>query len=203
MAIAELETTPFHWPKLRFPKGFCLTDQAFAQLCASNRDLRLERTAEGELVIMSPAGSESARPNGLLTQRLGNWAGSNQLGVFFDSSMGFTLSNGAIRSPDASWVALDRWNALPPKKRKGFSHICPDFVAELRSRTDSLRNLRAKMEEYRAQGARLGWLIDPLRRLVEIYRAGQPVEVIKNPSSLSGEAVLPGFVLEMKGILKD
>jgi Uma2 family endonuclease len=203
MATIEHETLASIWPKLRFPKGVCLSDRFFSQLCVSNPDLRLERTAKGELVIMTPAGSESGRRNGRLCGRLYNWAVSNNVGELFDSSAGFTLSSGAILSPDASWIENERWNALTPDERKGFAHICPDFVAELRSETDPLRELRRKMREYRAAGARLGWLIDPKRGVVEIYRPGRPVEVLANPSTLSGEAVLPGFVLDLKGILTD
>jgi Uma2 family endonuclease len=189
------------WPKLKFRSALPLTDRAFARLCRWNPDFRLERTAQGELLIMPPAGGDSAYRNSLLNTRLQNWAEKTGTGVVFDSSGGFTLPNGAIRSPDASWLALDRWQALTDDERAGFLPLCPDFVAELRSRSDPLREVRAKMREYRAQGARLGWLIDPKRGVVEVYRSGQRVEILSNPSALSGETVLPGFTLDLKGIL--
>jgi Uma2 family endonuclease len=188
---------------LKFRPGLTLGDRAFWKLCRANPDLRLERTAGGELEIMAPAGSESGGRNGRLTQRLGNWSDGNGTGKFFDSSAGFTLPNGATRSPDASWLPLGRWLAIPPEQREAFAPICPDFVAEIRSPGDSLGKLRKKMREYIAQGARLGWLIDPERGEVEVYRPGRPVEVLTRPATLSGEGVLPGFVLDLKGILFD
>jgi Uma2 family endonuclease len=188
---------------LKFRPGLRLTDEAFWKLCAANPDLRLERTARGELVAMSPAGSMSGSRNAKLTQRLGNWADTDGTGVFFDSSAGFTLPNTAIRGPDASWMTRERWEAIPEDDRERFSHVCPDFVAELRSRSDAKNDLRAKMREYIAQGARLGWLIDHRTVTVEIYRPGRPVEILKQPATLSGEDVLPGFVLDLNGILFD
>jgi Uma2 family endonuclease len=186
---------------LRFLPGLRLTDRAFEKLCAANPDLRLERTSRGELVVMSPAGSMSGRRNAKLILRLGNWAETDGTGEFFDSSAGFTLPNTAIRGPDASWMLRERWEALSEDDRERFSHVCPDFVAELRSRSDKKKDLRAKMREYITQGARLGWLIDPKIARVEIYRPGRPVELLKRPATLSGEDVLPGFVLDLDGIL--
>jgi Uma2 family endonuclease len=188
---------------LKFRPGLRLTDRAFEKLCAANPDLRLERTSRGELVVMSPAGSKSGRRNAKLTQRLGNWADADGTGEFFDSSAGFTLPNTAIRGPDASWMPRKSWEALPEEDRERFSHVCPDFVAELRSRSDEKKKLRDKMREYIKQGARLGWLIDPKTATVEIYRPGRPVEVMNRPATLSGEDVLPGFVLDLDGILYD
>lgn len=186
---------------VRFPRSQQLTDCLFADLCLANPNLHLERTACGELVVMSPAGSGSSRRNQLLSQRLGVWADSNGLGVALDSSCGYTLPNGAIRSPDASWITQERWDALTPAGQESFAHICPDFVAELRSPSDVLDEVQLKMCEYIAQGARLGWLIDPRRNVVEIYRPGRPVEIMKATATVSGEDVLPGFTLELNGIL--
>lgn len=188
---------------LKFRPGLRLTDRAFWKLCAANPELRLERTARGELIAMSPGGTESGSRNGKLTLRLGNWAEADGSGKFFDSSTGFTLPNGAIRSPDASWISLDRWDGLTFEQRKRFAAICPDFVAELRSDSDRKAKLRKKMREYLAQGARLGWLIDPIDSEIEIYRLGRAIEVLKQPTTLSGEDVLPGFVLDLQGILFD
>jgi Uma2 family endonuclease len=187
--------------RLQFSPRAPLTDRLFLRLCRANPDLRLERTATGELIIMPPAGSGSGGRNLKVAQQLANWVDASGLGVAFDSSAGFTLSNGAIRSPDASWVARDRWDALTPDEQEGFAPLCPDFVVELRSPTDRLPDLREKMREYRAQGARLGWLIDPKRKVVEVYRPRRHVEVLTAPVTLSGEGVLPGFVLDLKGIL--
>jgi Uma2 family endonuclease len=177
-----------------------LTDEQFFQLCQNNRDLRLERTAEGELVIMPPTGWGSGNRNSRLTQRLGNWADTNGMGLAFDSSTGFKLPNGADRSPDASWVRRERLESLNPDPAK-FLPMAPDFVAELRSATDNLEKLQQKMQEYVDNGVRLGWLIDPQNQRVEIYRLGQDVEVLQSPTSLSGEDILPGFVLELTQIL--
>jgi Uma2 family endonuclease len=173
----------------------------FWELCAVNRDLRLERTAEGVLIAMTPAGAGSGGRNLRLSQRLANWSDQDGTGEPFDSSAGFTLPNGAVRSPDASWIRRERWDVLNRDQQERFAPICPDFVAELRSPSDSKTAMRAKMAEYLANGARLGWLIDPLDSTVEIYRPGRDVEVLANPKTLSGEDVLPGLVLELKGIL--
>lgn len=177
-----------------------LTDEQFFQLCQHNRDLRLERTAEGELIIMPPTGWGSGNRNSRLTQRLGNWADTNGMGLAFDSSTGFKLPNGADRSPDASWVRRDRLESLNPDPAK-FLPMAPDFVTELRSATDNLEKLQQKMQEYVDNGVCLGWLIDPQNQRVEIYRLGQDVEVLQSPTSLSGEDIVPGFVLELTQIL--
>jgi len=188
---------------LKFRPGLRLSDAAFWKLCRANPDLRLERTAKGELVVMPPAGAESSRRNMSLGAQLWNWNQRTGLGVAFDSSAGFTLPNTAIRGPDATWMTRERWDALSPDERDRFSHVCPDFVVELRSKSDGMKDLRKKLHEYLAQGVRLGWLIDPKSRTVLIYRPGRPVEVLKAPLTLSGEGVLPGFVLDLKGILFD
>lgn len=186
--------------KLNLSPVLELTDEQFAQLCQANRDLRLERTATGELIIMPPAGGKTGRRNLNLSYQLGAWNYRTNLGVAFDSSTGFRLPKGGDRSPDAAWVAKDRWEALSEEEQEGFVPLCPDFVVELRSKTDSLATLQAKMREYQENGARLGWLLDPQRQQAEVYRLGQPVEVLQNPETLSGEDVLPGFVLTLKPI---
>ena len=177
-----------------------LTDEQFFQLCLNNRDLRLERTAQGELIIMPPTGWGSGNRNGRLTQRLFNWTDADGTGLAFDSSTGFKLPNGANRSPDASWVSRERLEALNPDPTR-FLPIAPDFAVELRSDSDSLKTTQQKMQEYIDCGVRLGWLIDPQNQQVEIYRQGKEVEVLHSPTSLSGEDVLPGFVLDLSQIL--
>lgn len=178
------------------PKGFW-------RLCAANRELRLERTAKGAIEAMPPAGSGTGASNLELSFQVAAWSRADGTGTGFDSSAGFTLPNGAVRSPDASWIVNKRWKALTPAQQRVFAPICPDFVVELRSPSDALSRLQEKMEEYIAQGVRLGWLLDPLTGNVEIYRPGRPVERLERPATLSGEDVLPGFVLELKGILYD
>jgi Uma2 family endonuclease len=175
-----------------------LTEEQFMRLCQENRDLRFELTAQGELVIMPPAGSETGHRNSTLTLRVAGWAETDGTGLVFDSSTGFTLPNGAIRSPDASWVKQERWAALTQDQREKFAPLCPDFVVELRSPTDRLPVLQEKMQEYMANGARLGWLIDPLDKRVYAYRPDQPVESLDNPTTLSGDPVLPNFVLHVR-----
>ena len=173
----------------------------FWKLCRANPDLRLERTAEGRLIVMAPAGSESGGQNANLVIDLGIWARADGTGKVFDSSTGFTLPNGAIVSPDASWIKLDRWLAVPSHQREKFASICPDFVVELRSPSDRLKPLRRKLRQYIEQGVRLGWLLDPVRAKVEVYRPGRDVELLDRPPSLSGHQVLPGFVLNLREIL--
>jgi Uma2 family endonuclease len=178
-----------------------LTDEQFFQMCQQNRDYQFERTATGELLIMPPTGGDTSNRNGRLTQQLFNWTDTNELGIAFDSNGGFKLPNGADRSPDASWVKIERWNALTPEQQAKFAPLCPDFVVELRSPSDSLKDLQEKMQEYIANGAQLGWLIDRKNKRVEIYRPGKDVEILDNPVSLSGEDVLPGFVLHLQQII--
>jgi Uma2 family endonuclease len=177
-----------------------LTDEQFYQLCSSNPDVRFERNATGELIIMPPVGGESSNRNALLTAQVWVWNEQCKLGISFDSSCGFKLPNGAERSPDASWVKLSRWNALTSEQQTRFLPLSPDFVIELLSPSDSLRVTQKKMEEYKSNGVHLGWLINRKLRQVEIYRVGKEVEVLDNPSSLSGEDVLPGFVLNLDAI---
>jgi Uma2 family endonuclease len=175
-----------------------LTEEQFVRLCQENPDLRLELTARGELVIMPPTGTETGRRNNRLAYRITAWADSDGSGVVFDSSTLFTLPNGAKRSPDVSWAQRERWEALSKEQREGFAPLCPDFVVELRSPTDRLPDLKEKMQEYIDNGARLGWLIDPLEKRVSVYRPGRPVEVLDDPPTVSGDPVLPGFVLPVR-----
>ena len=177
-----------------------LTDEQFFQLCEINEELRFERTARGELIIMPPTGGETSNRNGRLNQQLFNWADVNGTGIAFDSSGGFKLPNGADRSPDAAWVKQERWDILTPEQKERFIPLCPDFVIELLSPSDSLKVIQEKMQEYRDNGTRLGWLINRKSRQVEIYRLDQEVEVIESPASVSGENVLPGFVLNLEPI---
>lgn len=190
-------------PLLNVPREVALqvTPEQFAALATANRDLRLERTAQGHLVVNPPTGGETGHRNLNLTTQLGVWFEANDtLGIAFDSSTGFELPNGANRSPDAAWVRQERWAALSVEQRQGFIPLCPDFVVELCSKTDSLKDLRAKMQEYLENGTQLGWLIDPKHQQVDVYRAGREVEVLDAPMTLSGEGVLPGFTLSLKRI---
>ncbi|NEO99513.1 MAG: Uma2 family endonuclease [Symploca sp. SIO2E9] len=177
-----------------------LTDEQFYQLSQDNRDLKFERTATGKLIIMPPTGGETGNRNGRITQQLFNWADNNGTGIAFDSSTGFKLPNGANRSPDASWISLERWNNLSVQQQKQFIPLCPEFVIELRSPSDNLAVIRQKMEEYRENGTRLSWLINRQSRQIEIYRQTQEVEILDSPMSLSGEDVLPGFELNLEPI---
>ncbi len=190
---------------LNVPPTVGLTDEQFYQLCVANKEWRLELTAEGELIIMPPIGGESGIRNADLTTDLNLWNRQTRLGKVFDSSTEFRLPSGSKRSPDVSWVIRARWEALSPEQRKRFPPLSPDFVIALRSETDSLEELRSKMREYRDNGVRLGWLIDPQTPLVEIYRHSQDVETINfsfdEPPTISGEDVLPGFVLDLTPIL--
>lgn len=175
-----------------------LTDEQFEQIAATNQNLRLERTAKGELVIMPPTGGETGERNLDVEGQLWLWNRQTRLGRAFNSSTGFKLPNGATRSPDASWVTQARWNALTPQQQKKFPPLCPDFVVELLSETDEIEETQAKMQEYLYNGIRLGWLIDPKTQQVEIYRSDRAVEVLQSPPTLSGEDVLPGFVLDLQ-----
>ena len=177
-----------------------LTSEQFYQLCEENPDLKLERSANGELIAMPPTGGETGKRNVKLTTQLDLWNEQTELGEVFDSSTGFTLPNKADRSPDVSWVEKSRWSALTPEQREKFIPLCPDFVIELVSPRDSLKKTQEKMQEYMENGCRLGWLINRKKREVEIYRPGQDVEVLQSPLTLSGENVLPGFVLNLQKI---
>ena len=174
-----------------------MDDQQFFQFCQLNRDLRIERTAEGDLIIMPPAGGSSSRGNAELTYLFQAWAHRDGTGQIFDSSGGFKLANRATRSPDVSWVRNERLDLLSDEEWEKFLPLCPDFVLELRSPSDPLRVVKQKMEEYIQNGARLGWLLDAPRKQVHVYRPGAPPEVLDHPTKLSGEPVLKGFVLDV------
>jgi len=177
-----------------------ISDRDFEKLCANNPEVKFEITKEGKLMVMSPTGSESGRKNGRLFGQVWNWNEQTQLGIVFDSSTGFKLSNGATRSPDVSWIELSRWNSLTAKQQRGFAPIDPDFVIELMSPTDDLDELQQKMTEYMSCGVKLGWLINPDDKQVEIYRVGQNKEVLNNPQSLSGEKLMPNLIVNLSEI---
>ena len=179
-----------------------ITGDVFLRLCADNGDLRLELTADGELIIMPPAGLESGWLELELAFQMNIWARRDGTGRVFGPNAGYTLPNGAVRAPDVSWMPWHRWEALRREEQTGFGHTFPDFVIELRSPSDRLVEVQRKMVEYLANGVLLGWLIDPLQRRVHIYRAGQPVEVLDVPLAVSGESVLPGFVLDLSAIFR-
>ncbi|OKH37609.1 hypothetical protein NIES2119_12955 [[Phormidium ambiguum] IAM M-71] len=174
-----------------------VSHEQFVELALANRDLQLERTATGELIVMPPTGSETGNKNFDISGQIWLWNRQTKLGVAFDSSSGFHLPNGADRSPDAAWIRRERWDALTKEQQETFAPICPDFVLELRSKNDNMEPLRAKMREYLENGSSLGWLIDRKNQKVEIYRQNRNVEVLDRPLSLSGEDVLPGFVLDL------
>ncbi len=186
---------------LQFPSSMKISDEQFFDLCQANRDLRIERNKFGEISIMSPTGSESGNREVNILGPLWVWSEGDGSGMTFSSSAGFKLSTGAERAPDASWIRLERWNSLSSEQQQGFAPICPNFVVELRSASDNLKPLQEKMQEYmEEEGIQLGWLIDRINRKVYIYRPGMAVECLDNPTSLSGEAVLPGFILDLKKV---
>lgn len=177
-----------------------LNDEQFYQLCQNHRELKFERTAQGELVIMSPIGGEGGSREADLIADLVYWNRRTQLGKVFSSSTCFKLPNDADRSPDAAWVSGDRWNQLTPDQQKKFPPLCPDFVIELRSESDALEPLQQKMQEYIHNGLRLGWLINPQDQQVEVYRINQAKQVLDNPQQVDGEDVLPGFIFDLSGL---
>jgi Uma2 family endonuclease len=178
-----------------------LSDERFAEFCAQYPELRIEMNREGEMMIMLPVVSRGGRRNFNLTGRFFVWSERDGSGVGFDSSTGFTLRNGAKRSPDVSWIKRERWDALSEEQKDDFAPICPDFVVELRSKSDRLKHLQEKMEEYIENGAALGWLIDPLEKKVHVYRPGSSIQVLDNPTEISGDPLLKGLVLKLEGIL--
>jgi Uma2 family endonuclease len=183
---------------LNMPQSVQLTDEQFFELCQVNRDLKFERTATGELIIMSPTGGGTGRRNSGINAQLWLWNQQTQLGEVFDSSTGFKLPNGADRSPDASWIPAEKWNELTLEQQERLLPLCPDFVIELRSPSDSLQSLQDKMQEYIDNGTRLGWLINRQNRQVEIYRQGRQKQVLSAPATISGEDVLPEFILNLE-----
>ena len=189
---------------ITIPQGFKVTPEQFDQLAYAEQLARMELTKDGELIVMSPTGGTAGRKNSRLTQQVRNWADLDGIGEVFDSSTVFALPNGARRSPDVSWIKLDRWNQLTQAQQDGFPPIVPDFVIELVSPSDiknqRYEDLQDKMQEYLDNGVRLGWLIEPVTKTVEIYRQEKQVEILNNPQTLSGEDVLPEFVLDLKEI---
>lgn len=186
--------------RLRLPTAARLSDEAFFEFCRLNRDLHIERTAEGDVLIMTPAGGSTSRRNVKLVVRLEMWSELDGTGQVFDSSGGFILPDGAIFSPDVAWVQTERLAGLTAEQKERFLPLCPDFVMELRSPSDALPVLRAKMEQYVANGARLGWLIDPQARQVHVYHGDGHVETLDQPDTVSGDPVLPGFTLALPPI---
>ena len=182
------------------PLATKVSDEEFAELCRLNPELQIERTSEGKLVIAAPTGGKTGIRNAKLTMAFGLWAERDGTGQNFDSSTLFSLPNGARRSPDLSWIRNERWEALSPQQQEQFPPLCPDFVVELRSKTDSLKSLTEKMEEYIANGAELGWLIDPLERRIHVYRPGLAAEILDDPERVSGESPLRGFVLDVRSL---
>jgi len=182
------------------PWMMSMTEEQFYQFCVANRDLRIERTATGEVIVMSPSFSDTGNRNFNIAVQLGSWAELDGTGLGFDSSAGFTLPNGATRSPDAAWIKLERWNTLTEQQKASFAPICPDFVIKLRSASDTLSTLQKKMEEYIANGTLLGWLIDRQNRQVYIYRPHRQLEILQDPQTISGDPELLGFQLVMAKI---
>lgn len=184
---------------LRMRSSAPMSDEAFYEFCRANPDLAIERTAEGEIVVMSPTGARTGRRNFSLIGQLFAWTERDGSGVGFDSSTGFLLPNGAERSPDAAWVASSRWNALSAEEQEKFAPLCPDFVIELSSPRSDLVELRSKMQEYRSCGTRLGWLLELKDRRVWVYRP-EGIEELSCPDELAGDPVLPGFVLDLRRV---
>ncbi|WP_019507337.1 Uma2 family endonuclease [Pleurocapsa sp. PCC 7319] len=180
-----------------------ISETDLEQLCQENPEARLETNSEGQLIIMSPTGSESGKFNISLAAQVWNWNNQTKLGIVFDSSTGFKLSNGAVRSPDVSWVAVAKWNSLSKQQQRKFAPIAPDFALELMSPTDELSELQKKMKEYMDCGVRLGWLINPDEKQVEIYRQQEELEILNNPQTLSGELILPNLIINLQDIFED
>ncbi|NJL85708.1 MAG: Uma2 family endonuclease [Leptolyngbyaceae cyanobacterium SM1_1_3] len=195
--LIQTESIPL---TVNLPMQIEMTTAEFYEFCQANRDLRIERSASGEVIIMPPAFSDTGNRNFNLAVQLGKWADQDGAGLGFDSSTGFTLPNGATRSPDAAWIRLERWQALAEEEKASFAPICPDFVVELRSSSDALSRLKAKMVEYLENGATLGFLIDRKQRQVHIYRPNREPEILENPEVISGDPELPGFQLQMAKI---
>lgn len=174
-----------------------MTDKEFYAFCQTNRDLRIERSAEGEVIVMPPTFSDTGNRESRIIQQLLNWADRDGTGEVFSSSAGFTLPDGAVRSPDASWIKSDRWQALTDEQKASFAPIFPDFVVELRSASDTLASVQEKMQEYIENGTRLGLLVDRKNRTVRVYRPGQSPEILESLETVSCDPELPGFVLHM------
>lgn len=199
MTTLRIQTAPTSLT-VNLPVPVEMTMAEFYEFCQANRELRIERSATGEVVILPPAFADTGNRNLKIAQQLGNWADQDGTGEAFDSSTGFTLPNGATRSPDAAWIRRDRWNALTEAEKASFAPICPDFVVELKSASDRLSNLKAKLVEYMANGATLGFLIDRQQRQVYLYRPDQAPIILDNPEVVSGDPELPGFQLRLARI---
>lgn len=185
---------------LRMPPAIEMTSEQFFEFCRVNRDLRIERTEKGDLLIMSPTGGETGARNALMVAQLALWARQDGTGVAFDSSTGFTLPNGATRSPDASWVRRERLATLTAEQRRTFLPLCPELAVELLSPSDNRKAVEDKMHEYLANGSQLAWLVDPERREVVVYRPGTAPESVVAPPLLTGDPLLRGFVLDLDPI---
>ncbi len=197
--MSTLQVTSFNTP-LTIELPTIATEQDFIDFCLANRELRIERTAQGKIIVTPPAFSDTCASNFKLAVEVGKWADKDGTGIGFDSSSGFTLPNGATRSPDISWIRLERWNALTPEQQKSFAPICPDFVIELRSASDTLKSLQEKMQEYIENGLRLGFLIDRENKTVYVYRPKHPVEVLANPDIVKSDPELSGLIITMATI---
>jgi Uma2 family endonuclease len=185
---------------VNFPAFDHMTAVQFYEFCQANQDLRIERTAQGKVIVMPPTSSDTGNRNLNISAQLWNWVEQDGTGIGFDSSAGFMLPNGATRSPDASWIKLTRWNQLTPAEQTSFAPICPDFAIELRSSSDTLISLQEKMQEYIANGSSLGWLIDRKNRRVHVYRPEQEPAILENPEVVAGNPELSGFMLRMAKI---
>lgn len=185
---------------LQFRPFVQMNDEQFFDFCQANRDVRIERNKDGEIIIMPPTGANTGERNSEINFQLKLWAKKNKRGKTYDSSTGFVLPNGATISPDASWILKERLEKFTAKQREKFLPLCPDFVIELRSASDSLKDSQEKMREYIENGARLGWLIDPKNKKVHVYRASGEIEILDNPDKVSGEDVLQKFELDLTEI---
>ena len=185
---------------LRFRPETPMSDEELMRFCAANDAVRVERDANGEILVITPAGSKTSRMNSRITRLLDEWAEEDGRGISFDSNGGFTLPDGSMRAADAAWVALPRWNALSDADQSRYAPLCPDFVIELRSPSDSFPELEEKMEQWIANGAQLAWLVDPIEQAVSIYRPGESPEVLHQPTSVQGSGVMAGFELVMARI---
>lgn len=181
---------------------FMMDEDQFFQLVLQNPDQPLEQNAQGEVIVMSPTGGNSGKRSGKIFQQLANWNDQHLRGEVFDAATLFRFPKGSARSPDATWIDKSRWDLLTEEQQESIAPICPDFVIELRSKTDRLDVLQDKLSEYLDNGVKLGWLVDPLLEQVHIYEAGKPVQLLEHPQTVAGTGCVEGFVLDLKGILK-
>jgi len=196
--LTQIRDDAYIPPELIGAQGVTL--EQFEELCRKHRKLRLELTSTGELIAMPPTGAETGRSNAHLTHQLLTWTEKDMTGVCFGNTAGFILPNGAIRSPDASWIKRAKWDSLTADQRKRFMPFCPDFAVELRSPSDTLTELNLKMLEYLENGMSVGWLIDPFKRKVHVYRPGEEVIILDNPETVSADPLLPSFTLDLTKI---